>query len=65
MSARQEREGEMAELRSLAERLLKRIEKMQAELTADTVPANDAEVKPTLEDHAELRAWRRKRGHRG
>lgn len=60
-----ERAGEVEELRALAKRLLERIEKMHAELTADQVPANDADVKPTLEDHTALRAWRRKRGHRG
>lgn len=59
------RAAELAELRTLASKLVERIEKLQqAELTGDTEPANDADVKPTLEDFIALDTRRRKRGAR-
>lgn len=66
MSAVRQDEEELAELRSLASRLLERITKLQAKgLTAPANADNEESVTPTLEDHIKVRAWRRKRGHRG
>ena len=68
MTARAEQEvvlAELVELRALASRLLERITKLQGELTAGEVPANDADLKPRDEDFIALRARRKKRGQRG
>lgn len=65
VSTRHQQAGEVAELKAIAQRLVQRLEKMEAELTADQEPANDADLKPTLDDFAAIRARRKRRGHRG